>query len=90
MNRVAITPRFEKSLRRLHPNVKKAAIKAIKNLMTNPESKRLNLEPLASRDSYSIRAAAAPPRSERRSLARPHGHAGSSRLDRLAKSRHHR
>lgn len=54
MPRVEITPRFGKSLARLHPDVREAARRALVKLLENPESKGLNLE-LLSGQMYSIR-----------------------------------
>lgn len=54
MPRVELTPRFEKSFARLHPDLREAAAKALQKLLENPESRGLNLEPIQG-EMYSIR-----------------------------------
>ena len=54
MPRVELTPRFQKSFARLHPDLREAAARALQKLLENPESRGLNLEPI--QDAlYSIR-----------------------------------
>ena len=54
MPRLELTPRFEKSFARLHPELREAAARALQKLLENPASRGLNLEPLAG-EMYSIR-----------------------------------
>jgi len=54
MPRVELTPRFQRSFARLHPDLREAAARALQKLLDNPESRGLNLEPIAG-EMYSIR-----------------------------------
>jgi mRNA-degrading endonuclease RelE of RelBE toxin-antitoxin system len=54
MPRLELSPRFEKLFARLHPDLREAAARALQKLLDNPESRGLNLEPIAG-EMYSIR-----------------------------------
>ncbi|HVF58322.1 MAG TPA: hypothetical protein VNJ70_00690 [Thermoanaerobaculia bacterium] len=57
MRRVELTPRFERSFKRLSPHVQTAARKALRNLIEQPHAKSLNLEPVVGRPGFfTIRA----------------------------------
>jgi mRNA-degrading endonuclease RelE of RelBE toxin-antitoxin system len=54
MPRLELSSRFEKSFARLHPDLRKAAARALQKLLENPESRGLNPEPIEG-EMYSIR-----------------------------------
>jgi mRNA-degrading endonuclease RelE of RelBE toxin-antitoxin system len=45
-SRVKLSPRFERSLRKLDPRLRTAAVKALKTLILEPDSRSLKLEPV--------------------------------------------